>query len=164
MLKQNMLHGNIEIIGRSRKEKLLAERIWLRARSIGTKEISILYIYRRRQNKKRCKKHKREWVMRVRDRKPHWLVRSQQLQFLPSSLFHSIGNSRARHSNLASPDRLASMPFWSHPQCIGIHFKGVQSGWRPDRSEGSPAEGARSSSTMEAEKLRETGWEKRIQG
>jgi len=73
-----------------------------------------------------------------------------------SSLYPSIpfGNSRARHSNLASPDRLASVPFWSHPNVLEFTLERVQLGWRPDRSEG-PVESARSSSPVEAEKLRE---------
>lgn len=51
-----------------------------------------------------------------------------------------IGNSRARHSNLASLERLASMPFWSRPNVLEFTLKGVQPGWRPDRSEGSSGE------------------------
>lgn len=164
MLTQNMLYCNIEIIARSRKEKLLAEQIWLCVWSIGTKEISILYIYRRRKNKKKCKKHKKR--MGHESARPRATLAGKVSTIAVSSLLHlpfcrqfpgKTFKSRFGWSARVHAILVAS-------QCIGIHFKGVQSGWRPDRSEGGPAEGARSSSTVEAEKLRGTGWEKRIQG
>lgn len=40
-----------------------------------------------------------------------------------------VANSRARHSDLTPPRRLASTPFWSHPNVSEFTLKGCQSGW-----------------------------------
>ncbi|TGZ55909.1 hypothetical protein DBV15_06054 [Temnothorax longispinosus] len=62
------------------------------------------------------------------------------------------------HSNLASPDRLASMPFWSHPNVLEFTLKGSSLGCGDQIGARGPVESARSSSTrVGAEKLRGMG-------
>lgn len=126
----------------------------------GAEERFLLYIYKR-QNKKRCKIQKR---MGHESARPRATLAGKISTIAISSLYPSIpfGNSRARHSNLASPDRLASVPFWSHPNVLEFTLEGVQLGWRPDRSEGTQwraRDRHRWQRNFEGWK-----WEKRIQG
>lgn len=88
-------------------------------------------------------------VMRVRDREPHWLVRSQQLHFPFSRFpFRRQFPGKTFKSRFAWSARVHAILVAS--QCIGIHFKGAQPGGGGQIGPRGPVESARSSSTMEA--------------
>lgn len=91
-------------------------------------------------------RYEREWVMRVRNWGRHWLVRSQQLQG-PFPFPRTIPEQDIQISLSAWSARPRAILIVS--QCIGIHFKGVQSGWKVRSVRWGPAESARSSSTVE---------------
>lgn len=84
---QNLLRDKIDITGRSRNEKLLVEYMRLHAWSGSIKEISILYIYRCRQNKKRCKIQKR---MGHEGTRPRATLAGKVSTIAVSSLYPSI--------------------------------------------------------------------------
>lgn len=70
----------------------------------------------------------------MRNRKPHWLVRSQQLQ-LPSLPFRRQFPDKTFKFRFAWSARARAILVAS--QCIGIHFKGVQPGGDQIGPEGS---------------------------
>lgn len=116
-----------------------------------------IYIFARRKERKMWKRTHEEARSNMADKFLHRNFSS----FFP--YFPSVANSRARHSNLPF-GRLASMPFWSHPNVLEFTLKGCSEGAGGQIGPRGLAEGARSSSTAGSGVTSWTEWGKRIQG